>query len=54
MEIDPLVEYLRSQRTLTAAQVAVRDRERARFDLTPAERLDNVCRPHVTYEESRH
>lgn len=53
MEIESFIEYMRSQRTLTPAEVYARDRERARFDLTPAERLDNVCH-HATYEESRH
>lgn len=35
-------EYLRSCRTLTAAQVDARTAQRCRYDLTPAERLDNV------------
>lgn len=47
-------EYLRSQRTLTAAQVDARAHARARFDLTPADRLDNVSRPHGCYDEARH
>lgn len=40
--IDSLAEYLRSQRTLTQAQTDARARSRARFDLTPADRLDNT------------
>lgn len=51
IEITP--EYLRSRRTLTEAQVRERDRARARFDLTPAERLDMVT-GHVECQGSRH
>lgn len=40
--IDNLAEYLRSQRTLTAAQVDARTAQRCRYDLRPADRLDNV------------
>ena len=40
--IDSLAEYLRSSRTLSAAEVDTKARERACFDLTPAERFDNV------------
>jgi hypothetical protein len=52
--IDCLAEYLRSQRTLTASQVDARARTRARFDLTPTDRMHNACRPHATYEGARH
>jgi hypothetical protein len=51
--IDITPEYLRSLRTLTAAEVDVRARERARFDLTPAERLDNTTH-RAAYEGARH
>jgi hypothetical protein len=40
--IESLAEYLRSRRTLTAAQVDARARARARYDLSPADRLTNV------------
>lgn len=36
------IEYLRATRTLTQAEVDARGREHDRYDLTPAERLDNV------------
>ena len=52
--IENLAEYLRSQRTLTAAQVDARARARARFDLTPTDRMDKACQPHACYDESRH
>lgn len=51
--IDNLAEYLRSQRTLTAAQVDARTAQRCRFDLTPADRLDNVTH-RTAYEGARH
>lgn len=35
-------QYLRSQRTLTAAQVDAQGKEHDRFSLTPADRLDNA------------
>lgn len=52
IDIDP--EYLRSKRTLTQSQADAQARSRARFDLTPAERLSNACRPHASYDEARH
>lgn len=53
MEINIDAEYLRSQRTLTAAQVADRARERARFDLSPSDRLD-ITTHHAEFAASRH
>jgi hypothetical protein len=44
--IDSLAEYLRSQRTLSAAEVARRACARARFDLSPNDRFHNtIARP---------
>ena len=40
--IDSLAQYLMSQRTLTAAEVDARAHATDRYDLTPAERLDNA------------
>lgn len=51
INIDP--EYLRSRRTLTAAEVADRARARARFDLTPADRLD-IASHHAEPFASQH
>jgi hypothetical protein len=51
--IENWAEYLRSIRTLTAAQVDARARARARFDLSPRERLDNATH-RTMIEESRH
>lgn len=51
--IDNLAEYLRSQRTLTAAQVDARTAQRCRFDLTPADRLANAT-ARTMIEEARH
>jgi hypothetical protein len=51
--IENLAEYLRSQRTLTAAQVDARAAQRCRYDLTPAERMDNANH-HAAYEDARH
>lgn len=51
--IDNLAEYLRSQRTLTAAQVDARARARARMDVTPGERLDTATH-HAEYGSARH
>lgn len=53
MEINIDAEYLRSRRTLTAAQVAENARERARFDLSPGERLDNASH-HAEPMAARH
>lgn len=51
INMDP--EYLRSQRTLTEAEVIERDRSRAQFDWTPAERLEMAC-SHAEPMASRH
>lgn len=51
--IDEFAEYLASQRTLTAAEVDARTAARDRFDLSPADRLDNVTH-HAEYESARH
>ena len=51
INFDP--EYLRSQRTLTAAQVDARTAAHDRFDLTPAERLDNATH-RTLYGEAEH
>ena len=51
--IDEFAEYLASQRTLTAAEVDARTAARDRFDLTPAERLDNATH-RTMIQESRH
>lgn len=51
IDFDP--EYLRSQRTLTQAQTDARARSRARFDLTPADRLDTATH-HAEYGSARH
>lgn len=51
--IENLAEYLRSQRTLTAAQVDARTAQRCRYDLTPADRLDNANH-HANYGDARH
>ena len=40
--IDSFAEYLRSQRTLTQAQADAQASSRARFDLTPTDRIHNV------------
>lgn len=51
--IDNLAEYLRSSRTLSAAEVDARARDRARFDLSPTDRL-HTRTAHVEYEGARH
>lgn len=51
--IDDLGKYLASIRTLTEAEVAARAASHDRFDLTPAERLENVSHS-ATYEGARH
>lgn len=51
--IDNLAEYLRSQRTLTAAEVDARTAQRCRYDLTPTDRLDNATH-HAEYGSARH
>lgn len=51
--IENWAEYLRSQRTLTPAEVDERARARARFDLTPADRIDNATH-HAEPFASRH
>lgn len=51
--IEPTAEYLRSQRTLTAAQVAERGRAHDRFSLIPADRLA-MAGSHVECQGSRH
>lgn len=40
--IDIPPEYLRSRRTLSASEVDAEAASRARYDLTPGERQDNV------------
>ena len=51
--IDNLAEYLRSQRTVSQAECDRRARERARFDLSPTDRL-HMHAGHAEYEGSRH
>lgn len=51
--IDITPEYLRSLRTQSAAEVDRRARERARFDLSPTDRL-HMHRSHAEYEGARH
>jgi len=53
MEINLSPEYLRSRRTLTAAEVDDRARARARYDMTPAERVDTATH-HAEFAASRH
>jgi hypothetical protein len=40
--IDSLAEYLRSARTQTQAEVDAQTCKRARFDLSPAERMERI------------
>jgi hypothetical protein len=51
--IDSLAEYLRSCRTLSSSEVDVRARDRARFDLSPSDRLHHATQ-RTLCEESRH
>lgn len=51
--IDSFAEYLRSCRTLSAAEVDERAHDRARFDLSPSDRLHNATQ-RTLCGESRH
>jgi hypothetical protein len=51
--IDFSPEYLRSQRTTSQADADRAARERARFDLSPTDRLHVRC-GHSEYEGARH
>lgn len=51
--IDTVAEYLRASRTLSAAEVDRRAHERAKFDLSPTDRL-HTRTAHVEYEGARH
>lgn len=51
--IENTAEWLRSRRTLSQSQVDERTRARARFDLSPADRLDNATH-HAESQASRH
>lgn len=52
--IDNWAEYLRSQRTTSQAEEDAKARARARFDLSPTDRMANACRPHACYDGARH